>query len=79
MAVCNAEESNATVFELRPLPEYTTQGDLLRYVARTRRQLERFEHLPNVAGRTIDPEAAADIRVLCDELEADIINGLTST
>lgn len=68
----------AAVLELRPLPEYTTQGDLLDYIARTRRQLDRFEQLPSANRQMIEPAAAARIRAMCDELEMDILMGLAT-
>lgn len=70
--------SSAAVFDLRPLPGYTSQGDLLDYIARTRRQLDRFEQLPSANGERIEPAAAARIRAMCDELEMDILKGLAT-
>jgi hypothetical protein len=70
--------SSADCFDLRPLPAYTTQGDLLEYIARTRRQLDRFEQLPSAHKQRIEPAAAARIRAMCDELEADIFEGLAT-
>lgn len=66
----------AAVFELRPLGKWTTQADLLDYVARTRRQLERFEHLPGAGAQTFDIAAAVRIRAMCDDLERDILADL---
>jgi hypothetical protein len=77
MGTCATTEFSAQVFELRPLPPCTSQGDLLAYIDRTRRQLDRFEQLPKAAGRIIDPDAAVRLRAMCDELEADILIGLT--
>jgi hypothetical protein len=71
-------ETSAEIFELRSPAKHASQGDLLRYVARTRRQLDRFEELPDGHSRRIAPDAAARIRVMCDELEADIIKGLST-
>lgn len=76
----NAEtnaETSAEVFELRAPKRHASQGDLLRYIERTRRQLDRFDALPDGHARSIDPDAAARIRKMCDELESDIITGLT--
>jgi len=47
-----------------------TFADGLAFIERTRRQLDRFEFLPNAG--TIAPDDAALIRRQCDELEADI-------
>jgi hypothetical protein len=48
-----------------------TEG--LAFIERTRRQLDRFDAaMPHREGTGIAPEEAADIRRLCDELEADI-------
>jgi hypothetical protein len=76
MRTCDDTEPSAAVFDLRPLPKYATQGDLLAYIERTRRQLDRFEQLPGTDGRRIDAAAAVRIRAMCDELEADILKGL---
>lgn len=56
------------------LPDFEsmTVEDLRAYIARSRRQLERFECLPGAAGKPIDPEEAAIIRRLCDELEESL-------
>lgn len=46
----------------------------LAFVERTRRQLDRFGvALPGMTGRAITPEYEQRIRILCDELEADIL------
>jgi hypothetical protein len=78
MGTCATTKSTTEVFELRPLPVHTSQGDLLAYIERTRRQLDRFEQLPKAAGKTIDPDTAARIRVMCNELESDILMGVTT-
>jgi hypothetical protein len=44
----------------------------LAFAARTRRQLDRFELLPNADGNGMDPALVARARVLIDELERDI-------
>jgi hypothetical protein len=50
-----------------------TYADGLAFIERTRRQLDRFEEaVPHVQGKGIAPEEAAEIRRLCDELEASI-------
>ncbi len=56
------------------LPDFESMSvdELRAYIARSRRQLERFEELPGAAGKPIDPEEAAMIRRLCDELEASL-------
>jgi hypothetical protein len=71
-------ELGAGVFELRPLSRFKSQGDILAYIERTRRQLERFKQLPKSDGQRLDPEAAARIRTMCDELESDILAGLST-
>jgi hypothetical protein len=49
------------------------------FIERTRRQLDRFNELPHVKGQTIASEDAAEIRGMCDELEADIDASLSDT
>ncbi|HTR34981.1 MAG TPA: hypothetical protein VMH80_03715 [Bryobacteraceae bacterium] len=49
-----------------------TVSGALNFLARTRRQLDRFGELPGTEGRVIDPHEAREIRRLCNELEADI-------
>lgn len=51
-----------------------TEG--LAFIDRTRRQLDRFDELPHAPGETIAPEDAAEIRQMCDRLEADIHRSL---
>jgi hypothetical protein len=63
--------TDADILDLFP-PARLTKGDALHYIARTLRQLDRFEQLPKVEGETIDPVLAAKARRLCEELEADI-------
>ena len=48
------------------------------FIERTRRQLERFDALPHAPGEAIADEDAAEIRRLCDELEADINRSLSN-
>jgi len=71
-------ETSAEIIELRRPAGYASQGDLLRYIERTRRQLDRFEQLPDGHAKRIDPDAAARIRCMCDELETDILTGLST-
>jgi hypothetical protein len=49
-----------------------TFADGIDFIARTRRQLDRFGALPGTEGKPIDPHEEAAIRRLCDELEAEI-------
>jgi hypothetical protein len=53
------------------LPDFDSMsvGDALAYIERTRRQLDRFDCLPDGATRPIDPVEADAIRGLCDKLE----------
>jgi len=62
----------ATVLRLDEAAASMTFGEGLAFIERTRRQLDRFGELPDAAGRAIAPGEEADIRRLCDELEADI-------
>jgi hypothetical protein len=47
------------------------------FIERTRRQLDRFHELPHAPGQTIAPDDAAEIRRMCDGLEADIKRSLS--
>jgi hypothetical protein len=49
----------------------------LAFIARTRRQIDRFDDLPHAPGQKIAPDAAAEIRRMCDDLEADINRSLS--
>ena len=49
----------------------------LDFIARTRRQLDRFDCLPRHDGQSINPEDDAAIRRICDELERDIMKSLS--
>jgi len=71
MSTSQQAVANAEVLDLFP-PACATKADALDYIARTLRQLDRFEHLPKAEGETIDPVLAARARCLCEELEADI-------
>jgi hypothetical protein len=44
----------------------------LAFIERTRRQLDRFHSLPHPPEQIIAPEDEAEIRRMCDALEADI-------
>ena len=54
------------------LPDFESMSaeELLDYIKRTRRQLDRLGCVPGSAG--IDPAEEAAIRRLCDELEVSI-------
>jgi hypothetical protein len=54
-----------------------TFAEGLAFIARTRRQLDRFGELPGASDRTIAPESATKIRRLCDKLESDINRSLS--
>lgn len=47
-----------------------TAQEVLDFIARSRRQLDRMEYLPG--GKKIDPQEEAEIRKMCDELEESI-------
>jgi hypothetical protein len=47
------------------------------FIERTRRQLDRFSELPHAHGEKIAPEDEAEIRGMCDKLEADINRSLS--
>jgi hypothetical protein len=49
----------------------------LAFIERTRRQLDRFDDLPHAPGQTIAPDDVAEIRRMCDDLEADINRSLS--
>ena len=59
-----------TVSLLLPDFEAMSVEEGLAYIARTRRQLERWDNLPGVAEGPLDASEAEAIRALCDELEA---------
>jgi len=54
------------------LPDFESMSEeeLLAYITRVRRQLDRMSSLP--AGTGIDPAEEAAIRQMCDELEISI-------
>ena len=56
------------------LPDFESMSvdQVLAYIERARRQLDRFELLPLGASNPIDPEAVKNIRRLCDELEESL-------
>jgi hypothetical protein len=56
-----------------------TFAECRAFIERTRRQLDRFESLPNPSGHRIAPEDAARIRRKCDELEADINRSMSNS
>jgi hypothetical protein len=61
---------------LEELPVMTF-AEGLAFVERTRRQLDRFDvAFPGANGRRMNPETEAQLRKLCDELEADIKKSL---
>ncbi len=50
-----------------------TNDEGLAFIARMRRQLDRFEvAVPGANGRRMPPEYEAEIRRLCDEVESNI-------
>ena len=56
------------------LPDFESMSpDELRvHIARTRRQLDRFDCLPGGAKNPLNPEDVATVRRLCDELEESL-------
>jgi len=68
-------ESNVLRFSEKSHGMTFAQG--LAFIARTRRQLDRFDDLPHPPGQTIAQQDAAEIRRMCDELEADINKSLS--
>jgi hypothetical protein len=50
----------------------------LAFIERTRRQIDRFGALPHAPEQTIAAEDAAEIRRMCDKLEADINTSLST-
>lgn len=64
--------TTTTVLTCAEPTQHITFAGALNFLARTRRQLDRFGELPGTEGRVIDPQEANEIRRLCDELEADI-------
>ena len=65
------DNSDGGVLDLFP-PARMTKADALDYIARTLRQLDRFDHLPKPDGETIDPVLAAKAWRMCEEIEADM-------
>ncbi len=55
-----------------------TIAEALEEIHRTRRQLDRFEHLPQASGRTVSLKDAALLRSKCDALE-EKLNRLLAT
>jgi hypothetical protein len=55
-----------------------TIAEALAEIHRTRRQLDRFEHLPQGSGRAVSPEDAALLRCKCDALEEKLIRLLST-
>jgi hypothetical protein len=56
-----------------------TFAEGLAFIGRTRRQLDRFGDLPRAPGQMVAPDDAAEIRRMCDDLEADINRSLSGT
>ena len=67
-----AERNNEPASIFLPDFESMSVDEVLAYIERTRRQLDRFESLPGGAANPIDPEEATAIRRLCDELETSL-------
>lgn len=69
--------SAATIDRLAEITRTMTFAKGRAFIERTRRQLDRFDRLPHAPGQAISPEDAAEIRKMCDELEADINKSLS--
>ena len=67
-----AGSDDPTLSIFQPDFESMSVDEVLAYIERTRRQLDRFESLPGGAANPIDPEEATAIRRLCDELETSL-------
>jgi hypothetical protein len=66
-----SDEKSAELISLFT-PDFSKMSahEVLDFIARSRRQLDRMELLPG--GRNISPQDEAVIRKMCDELEASI-------
>jgi hypothetical protein len=69
--------ATANVIALSENTKTMTFAEGRTFIERTRRQLDRFDDLPRAPGQSILPEDAAQIRKMCDELEADINRSLS--
>ena len=72
------EMSTTTLLNFDKDTDTMTIAEALEEIHRTRRQLERFEHLPQASGRTVSPKDAVLLRGKCDALE-EKLNRLLST
>ena len=70
----------ATVIGLSETTAPKTYEEGLEFIARMRRQLDRFDvAFPGANGNRMAPETEAKIRTICDELEADLHKDLGIT
>ena len=51
----------------------------LAFIERMRRQLDRYDRLPDASNTPMPPEKAAKLRRMCDELEANIMSDLSGS
>jgi hypothetical protein len=64
--------STSNVLDFAQTDHPMTYEEGLAFIARMRRQLDRFDvSVPGANGRRMAPETEVKIRRICDELEAD--------
>jgi hypothetical protein len=68
-----ADQKDDSLSVFLPDFESMSASEVLAYIERARRQLDRFESLPGGTATPIDPAEAKAIRRLCDELEASLL------
>lgn len=72
--------STSNVIDFAQTDRRMTYEEGFAFIDRMRRQLDRFDvSVPGVNGRRMDPETEANIRRICDELEAEFHKDLGYT